>query len=49
MFKEFMKPDILKKVGIVSGAIASFASQQHFYTVFLRNSNNGYVTPNLIN
>ncbi|AID01720.1 proline dehydrogenase [Staphylococcus xylosus] len=35
MFKEFMKPDILKKVGIVSGAIASFALATTFlYRIF---------------
>lgn len=35
MFKEFMKPDILKKVGIVSGAIASFALATTFlYHIF---------------
>lgn len=35
MFKEFMKPDILKKVGIVSGAIASFALATSFlYRIF---------------
>ncbi|CEF18485.1 Proline dehydrogenase [Staphylococcus xylosus] len=35
MFKEFMKPDILKKVGIVSGAIASFALTTTFlYRIF---------------
>lgn len=35
MFKEFMKPDILKKVGIVSGAMASFALATTFlYRIF---------------
>ncbi|MEB6298435.1 proline dehydrogenase family protein [Staphylococcus xylosus] len=35
MFKEFMKPDILKRVGIVSGAIASFALATTFlYRIF---------------
>lgn len=35
MFKEFLKPDILKKVGIVSGAIASFALATTFlYRIF---------------
>lgn len=35
MFKEFMKPDILKKVGIVSGSIASFALATTFlYCIF---------------
>lgn len=35
MFKEVMKPDILKKVGIVSGAIASFALATTFlYRIF---------------
>ncbi|MFF0675502.1 proline dehydrogenase family protein [Staphylococcus xylosus] len=35
MFKEFMKPDILKKVGIASGAIASFALATTFlYRIF---------------
>ncbi|SCT86670.1 proline dehydrogenase [Staphylococcus xylosus] len=35
MFKEFMKPDILKKVGIVTGAIASFAIATTFlYRIF---------------
>lgn len=35
MFKEFMKPDILKKVGIVSGAMASFALATTFlYHIF---------------
>lgn len=35
MFKEFMKPDILKKVSIVSGAIASFALATTFlYRIF---------------
>ncbi|MCM3517856.1 proline dehydrogenase family protein [Staphylococcus xylosus] len=35
MFKEFMKPDILKKVGIVSGSIASFALATTFlYRIF---------------
>lgn len=35
MFKEFMKPDILKKVGIVNGAIASFALATTFlYRIF---------------
>lgn len=35
MFKEFMKPDILKKVGIVSGAMASFALTTTFlYRIF---------------
>ncbi|TLP91851.1 proline dehydrogenase [Staphylococcus xylosus] len=35
MFKEFMKPDILKRIGIVSGAIASFALATTFlYRIF---------------
>lgn len=35
MFKEFMKPNILKKVGIVSGAIASFVLATTFlYRIF---------------